>query len=261
MTTAELFHDLTDVYEALVNWPVRLAREEPFYRRLFAAHQVRRVLDVACGAGHHAAMFHRWGLSVEGADVSPAMIERARRQYGQSPSLRWVVRSFDQASGADEAFDAAICAGNSLALAADRPMVQRTIERMLAVVRPGGIVLVHVLNLWRLPEGPCVWQKCQRASLPEGEVLIVKGVHRCGRQGFVDLIVAGLTPATQMHTESVPLLGLEADELDQMARAAGASHCEFGGGYQGDAYDRENSVDLILVASRSRCKPESQPSP
>ena len=129
-------------------------------------------------------------------------------------------------------------------------MVRRTIERMLAAVRPGGIVLVHVLNLWHLPDGPCVWQKCQRASLPEGEVLIVKGVHRCGRQGFVDLIVAGLTPDTQRHTESVPLLGLEADELEQMARAAGASRCEFSGGYQGEAYVRETSGDLILVASR-----------
>jgi SAM-dependent methyltransferase len=241
---------LTDVYEALVNWPQRLAREEPFYRPLFAAHQVNRVLDVACGTGHHAAMFHRWGLSVEGADVSPAMIERARRQYGQSPDLRWAVRSFDQPSGAEGAFDAAICAGNSLALAADLPMVQQTINRMLAAVRPGGIALVHILNLWRLPDGPCVWQKCQRANLSEGEVLIVKGVHRCGRQGFVDLIVAGLTPPTEMHTESIPLLGLEAEELEQIARAAGASHCEFCGGYQGEPYDHESSLDLILVASR-----------
>jgi hypothetical protein len=178
------------------------------------------------------------------------MIERARRQHGESPNLRWLVRSFDQPSGPDGAFDAAICAGNSLALAGDRPMVQRTLERMLAAVRPGGIVLVHILNLWRLPDGPCVWQKCQGASLPEGEVLIVKGVHRCGRQGFVDLIVAGLNSAAPMHTESVPLLGLEADELEQMARAAGASQCEFWGGYQGEPYHRENSLDLILVASR-----------
>ena len=109
---------------------------------------------------------------------------------------------------------------------------------------------MHVLNLWRLPDGPCVWQKCQRANLPEGEVLIVKGVHRCGRQGFVDLVVAGLTPPTEMHTESIPLLGLEAEELEQMARAAGASRCDFFGGYQGEAYERESSVDLILVASR-----------
>ena len=250
MTTAELFRDLTDVYETLVNWPQRLAREEPFYRRVFDAHQVRRVVDVACGTGHHAAMFQRWGLSVEGADFSPAMIERARRTYGESPDLRWVVRSFDEPIGAAEPFDAAICVGNSLALAADRAMVQRAIRRMLDAVRPGGIVVVHLLNLWRLADGPCVWQKCRRVNLPPGEVLIVKGVHRCGGRGFVDLIVAGLSPDTGMHTESVPLLGLEADELEQMARAAGATRCEFFGGYQGEAYARQTSVDLILVAAR-----------
>ena len=250
MTTAELFRDLTDVYEALVDWPKRLAREEPFYRRLFEGRQVRRVVDVACGTGHHAAMFNRWGLSVEGSDFSAAMIERARRQYGESPSLRWTVRSFDQPIDADEPFDAAICVGNSLALAADRPMVQRALQQMLAAVRPQGLVVVHLLNLWRLPDGPCVWQKCQRASLPQGEVLIVKGVHRSGRQGFVDLVVASLSPDTDMHTESVPLLGLEADELEQMAHAAGALRCEFFGGYQGEAFVRETSVDLILVVSR-----------
>ncbi len=251
MSTAELFRDLTDVYEALVDWPQRLAREEPFYRRVFDAHQVRRVVDVACGTGHHAAMFHRWGLSVDGADFSPAMIDRARRQYGDPSGLRWVVRSFDQPIDTDEPFDAAICVGNSLALAADRPMVERTIQRMLAAVRPGGILIVHLLNLWRLPEGPCVWQKCQRTHVPQGEVLIVKGVHRCGRKGFVNLIVVGPAPATGMHTESVPLLGLESGELQEMARAAGASRCEFFGGYQGEPYVRESSVDLILVACSS----------
>lgn len=249
MTTAELFRDLTDVYEALVDWPQRLAREEPFYRRVFAAHQVRHVVDVACGTGHHAAMFQRWGLSVEGADFSAAMIERARRQHGEPPDLRWAVRSFDQPIDADGLFDAAICAGNSLALAADRPMVERTLQQMFAAVRPGGVVVVHVLNLWRLPDGPCVWQKCQRTVLPQGEMLIVKGVHRSGRQGFVDLVVASLAASIQMHAESAPLLGLEAGELETLARAAGASRCEFFGGYQGEPYVRESSVDLILVAS------------
>lgn len=250
MTTAELFRDLTGVYEALVDWPQRLAREEPFYRRVFATHQVRRVVDVACGTGHHAAMFQRYGLSVEGADFSPAMVERARRQHGESPDLRWVVRSFDQPIDAEEPFDAAICAGNSLALAADRSMVQRTLQQMFAAVRPGGVVVVHVLNLWRLPDGPCVWQKCQRTVLPQGEVLIVKGVHRSGGRGFVDLIVADPALGTKMHAESSPLLGMEAGELEAMVRAAGASRCEFFGGYQGETYVRESSVDLILVACR-----------
>ena len=250
MTKSGPFGDLTDVYESLVDWPQRLTREEPFYRRLFEGPQVCRLVDVACGTGHHAAMFQRWGLSVEGADCSPAMIERARRTYGESPDLRWVVRSFDEPIDADEPFDAAICVGNSLALAADRAMVQRAMQRMLDALRPGGMIVVHLLNLWRLPDGPCLWQKCQRTSLPQGEVLVVKGVHRCGGRGFVDLIVAGLSPDTGMHTESVPLLGLEADELERVARTAGAARCEFFGGYQGEAYARETSVDLILVAAR-----------
>ena len=57
---ADLFADLTDVYEAMVDWPKRLANEEPFYRRLFARIGARRVLDAACGTGHHASMFHAW---------------------------------------------------------------------------------------------------------------------------------------------------------------------------------------------------------
>ena len=251
MTTGKLFADLTDVYESLVDWPRRLAREEPFYRRWFEHCQVRRVLDAACGTGHHAAMFHRWGLAVEGADLSAAMIERARSRYGEPPGLRWAVRSFDQPGGTDEPFDAALCVGNSLALAPDRPTVQRALQQMLAAVRPDGLVIVHLLNLWRLPDGPCVWQRCQRVGVPPGEVLAVKGVHRSGQQGFVDLVVANLSEAGTMETESVPLLGLEAGELEQTVRAAGASSCEFFGDYDGASYVRETSVDLILVARKS----------
>ena len=51
----EVFGDLADVYEAMIDWPKRLAGEGPFYRRLFGRHGVRSVIDVACGTGRHAA--------------------------------------------------------------------------------------------------------------------------------------------------------------------------------------------------------------
>ena len=38
----------------------------PFYRDLFAEAGVRTVLDTACGTGHHAEMFHSWGLASKG---------------------------------------------------------------------------------------------------------------------------------------------------------------------------------------------------
>ena len=34
--SAASFDDWTDVYEAMIDWPKRLAHEEPFYRGLFS---------------------------------------------------------------------------------------------------------------------------------------------------------------------------------------------------------------------------------
>ena len=59
------FNQLTDIYEAMIDWPKRLLTEEPFYRRWFQQVGVERVVDVACGTGHHAAMFHGWGIETK----------------------------------------------------------------------------------------------------------------------------------------------------------------------------------------------------
>jgi SAM-dependent methyltransferase len=257
-----LFTDLTDLYEALIDWPKRLAHEEPFYRRLFERVGVRSVVDVACGTGRHAAMFHSWGLRVEGSDISPAMIERARGHFGEPPGLRWAVRGFDASLHPAEPFDAAICVGNSLALAPDKPTVARAIAQMLAAVRAGGAIVVHVLNLAHLPDGPCVWQKSKRTTLPASDpgpvaaasrdVLVLKGVHRYGQQGYVELIVTDPSGGKPLSSESVPFLGLEAGELEQMARQAGAAEVAFFGGYQEERYRPQKSADLVMVAQKTQ---------
>lgn len=181
---APLFDDLTDVYEAMIDWPKRLAHEEPFYRRMVESARAKSVVDVACGTGHHAAMFHSWGLQVETEDVSPSMIRRAQRTFGHPPGLFWLVRGFEQPIPGS--FDMAICVGNSLALAQDQGAVGRAIRQMLLAVGSRGLAIVHLLNLWRLPDGPCVWQKFQCATLPRNDVIIAKAVHRSGTRGYVE---------------------------------------------------------------------------
>lgn len=244
-----MFEPPPEVYDALIDWPKRLANETPLFRALFERHGVRRVLDAACGTGQHAAMFHSWGLNVEGADVSPAMIDRGRRQFGESDTLRWVVRSFAEPVG--DTFDAVVCVGNSLALVPDVATAARAIQCLTAALRPGGVGIVQVLNLWRLTGGPVVWQKFRRVTLDGVEHTVLKGVHRVAARGFVefvDLTVAGeaLTP----RPESVPFLGLDVDELARAARDAGAAAVHNYGDYQRTPYERERSGDLILVIER-----------
>jgi glycine/sarcosine N-methyltransferase len=245
------FNQLVDVYEAMIAWPKRLAGEEPFYRRWFQDFGVNRVMDVACGTGRHAAMFHRWGLEVEGADLSPAMIERARAAFGEPPGLHWAVRGFDQSIPGAGSWDAVVCVGNSLALAPDLATVQSAVAQMVGALRPGGLLVVQVLNLWRLPDGPCVWQKCVRTQLPQGDVIIVKGVHRCDRRGYVELAVADPNGGPLLAHESPQFLGLEAEELGESIRRAGAAEVHCFGSYAAQPFDRESSIDLILAASKA----------
>ena len=162
------------------------------------------------------------------------------------------MRAFDQPVVAAEPFDVALCVGNSLSLACDIAVAGRAIGQMLSAVRRGGAVVIQVLNLWRLPDGPCVWQKCRPAMLPDqpqGQVLILKGVHRAGSRGYVELAVIDSAGGALLRSEAMEFLGFEASDLERLARNAGAEDVTFYGGYQGQAYDRQASVDLIMVAS------------
>jgi SAM-dependent methyltransferase len=196
-------------------------------------------------------MFQGWGFDVEGADLSPAMIERARAGFGQPPKLRWAVRGFDRPIPEAGSCDAVVCVGNSLALAADLATVETAIARMVDALRPGGLMLVQVLNLWRMPDGPCIWQKCLRARMPQGEVLILKGVHRCDRRGYVELVVTDPESGQIVAHESPRFLGLEAGELEGMARQAGVAQIELFGGYAAQPFAREASVDLVMAARKA----------
>jgi SAM-dependent methyltransferase len=251
MSEAE-FDELAEVYEAMIDWPRRLATESPFFRGVFESCGARRVADVACGTGRHAAMFHSWGLEVEGSDLSAEMIRRARQEHGEPAGLSWAVRGFDEPVGPPGSFDAVVCVGNSLALAADREAAVQALRQMLGATRPGGVVVVHVLNLWKLPAGVCVWQRCVRKALSRGPSLVIKGVHRCDDVGYVELLVVaeGGEGAAALVSRSMRFLGLRASDLEAAARGAGAREVALYGGHQEQAYEPAASTDLIVVARK-----------
>jgi hypothetical protein len=85
--------------------------------------------------------------------------------------------------------------------------------------------------------------------LPQGAVLILKGVHRCDRRGYVELVVTDPNEGRLLAHESPLFLGLEAGDLEAKARQAGAVQVQFFGGYIAQPFDREASVDLVMAAS------------
>lgn len=64
---------------------------------------VARVADVGCGPGHVTAHLHKLGVDAFGVDLSPAMIDLARREH---PDLRFEVGSMTDLQLADASITA-----------------------------------------------------------------------------------------------------------------------------------------------------------
>jgi SAM-dependent methyltransferase len=252
LSLPSVFESRPELYDALVDWSKRLGNEGPFYRTLFEEVSARRVLDAACGTGHHAELFHSWGLEVEGADLSAGMVDYCRKTIGEPAGLHWVRRSFEQPPELPGQFDAVVCVGNSLALAADLPAVRRAIAAMHAALRQGGVCIVQVVNLWRVPEGPTQWQQCRRVRLAGEDHLLMKGLHRAGNFGHIDLVDVRLTAdAAEPRYDAARFIGIEPDDLLGAARDAGGAAIRLLGSIQASPYVRDSSPDLILVSKRT----------
>jgi glycine/sarcosine N-methyltransferase len=149
-------------YDRFVDWRKRLSREAPFFRALFEAHGVRRVLDAGCGTGKHAAMWASEGLDVVGVDPSPSMLAQARLNAASAEdaireaggSLEFVEGRFgDLAELGLGPVDALTCTGNGLPHVEGRSGLHAAIRDFAAVLRPGGLCVLHLLNHDRLLAG------------------------------------------------------------------------------------------------------------
>ena len=95
-TVAALYADMAR--HALDSLPLDRAVLAAYAESLRAAHGARPVGELGCGPGQTTAHLRDLGLDAFGVDLSPAMIDLARRAY---PDLRFEVGSMDALDLAD----------------------------------------------------------------------------------------------------------------------------------------------------------------
>jgi SAM-dependent methyltransferase len=106
------------------------------------AEQVRAlgggpVADIGCGPGQFTAYLHELGVDAFGIDLSPAMIELARRAH---PGVRFEVGSMTDLGLADGSLAGVLAFWSLIHVPDDEvPGVLRDFHRML---RPGGLVQI-----------------------------------------------------------------------------------------------------------------------
>lgn len=101
------------------------------------------LLDVACGTGRFAEMIRslKPSLSITGVDLSPAMIEVARKRLPPAPinpGVSWLVGPAESLPVKNDAFDVVTCA-NAFHLVADPRKALAEFHRAL---KPGGSLIL-----------------------------------------------------------------------------------------------------------------------
>jgi len=252
VTQMPFYDALASDYDRFVNWEGRLAHELPFLERLFAEHGVVRVLDAACGTGHHAIALARRGYQAAGADLSAAMIEQARRNAAAAGvEAQFAVAGFGALAALGQTFDAVLCLGNSLPHLLTEEALAEALADFAAVLHPGGLVVIQNRNFDR------VWRQRERLMGPQS--------HREGEQEwlfvrFYDFHDETITfnmirlrrdgQAWTQDVESTELRPIFRDDLAAALGRAGFVQAAFHGGYDGSPFDPARSGDLIAVAQK-----------
>ena len=141
MSEAHSYGKGVDGFDRTFGLPMR--RFVPTLLRLARLAPGQRVLDVATGTGIAAeAALDLVGPSghVVAADISPAMVERARERLGGAPNVSFAVEDGQSLTFPAESFDAVLCNMGLMYF----PNPVRGLSEFRRVLRPGGRAAVSV---------------------------------------------------------------------------------------------------------------------
>jgi SAM-dependent methyltransferase len=137
------FDTIAQYYDAWYDDPVGkvydIQEKSAMAKLLPPASPGASLLEVGSGTGHWSAWFTERGYHVTGIDISPEMTRRAESR--KVPGARFMVGDF-LAAPIEERFDV-VAAVTSLEFIPD---YKAAIEKMHSLLRPGGLLIVGVLN-------------------------------------------------------------------------------------------------------------------
>jgi ubiquinone/menaquinone biosynthesis C-methylase UbiE len=146
-----LYHSHAEVYDRIYSWKnyEKDARRVHEIAERHRRSHGRKLLDVACGTGHHIETLRRWYDCV-GVDLSSEMLSIARRRL---PGIRFVQGDMRDLQLPDR-FDVVTCLFSAIGYLRTYGALRRAVRTMVEHLTPGGVLLIEPFlrpEEWRSP--------------------------------------------------------------------------------------------------------------
>ena len=102
----------------------------------------KRILDIGCGNGFSTAVFAKSAAEIVGIDYAPAMIERAKRNFGHVPNVSFRSQDVLSLDFPPDSFDVVI-SQRCLINLGTWDNQQKAISNIANVVKPGGFFFLQ----------------------------------------------------------------------------------------------------------------------
>ena len=247
-------------YDRFVNWEGRLRFELPWIESQLQAvgGAGSRLLDAACGTGWHAITLAQRGYLSAGADLSAAMIERARGNAAkEGATVNFEAAGFGALAWRFGAggFDAVLCLGNSLPHVLSAAELEHALSDFAACLRPGGLLLLQNRNFDALALSRARWMEPQSYRQGEAEWLFLR-FYDYDPDGLITFNILTLQRegdgAWQQQVSSTRLRPLPQAELLEALERAGFETPACYGSLGGELFEAGKSGNLVVVARRVR---------
>ncbi|MCD6371321.1 MAG: class I SAM-dependent methyltransferase [Candidatus Aenigmarchaeota archaeon] len=145
------------LYTKLAKWYDKVYVDEKdtresliFLKKIFKRHNVKNILDVACGAGRHLIPLIKEGYKVDGIDYSKTFVKMLKEKIKKG-KLKSNVRFGDMSNfKTKKRYDALICMFTSFAYMYSPELQLKTFRCFNNALKPKGIIVIDIMNGWNL---------------------------------------------------------------------------------------------------------------
>jgi SAM-dependent methyltransferase len=221
----------------------------------FRPARTSRTLELFCGTGGHSMVAARYGLDVVGLDLSPDMLEIARRKAASAKLSITFQQGDCRALAFDQDFDLVFGLGQSLHYLVEYRDIGCTLAGVHAALTDGGICVFDLINGWRMLEP----HRVQHYDVLDDDTRILRIAHsqpnKARRVTLSEVAWIIQLPDGRLdldRTEEEYRI-LFADELGYLLEAAGFETLGIFGDYTMDSCASPDCLVTIVVARKVGC--------